>query len=975
MKKLLHILLAAFLSLVFTSLSFHGYGQTTSLNYGIIPTSATDLQRPGAGANEWSYDQNVVNIPVQGTNTQRLDRYWRFTWLDFQAAGSASNAYNFATFDSKIQQSISRGQGFSFGVMQECTGCDLSVQNNIGGTQTGPYSLLPTYLHTQMQSEPNKDYLVSGNVGGQPIQLWLPAYSSPSLVQAMRNLNDAIYNHIMTTSFNGVRYRDVIDFIDIRGVGDFGEWTNNDFTGGAGTIPNAAQYDSIAAATFRHFPTFQCVAMIASFDGNQLSNTMIPPATGFFILTSSNVVGVLGWRRDNWGQIDPYIQNWLNNNNTTFGGITFKDSIMARYKYAPIVGEPQDGGTEANFSTLPPQATQYGGNSFGNGNFNNGVNATIQNNIRAASKAFGYRLILNPGGSTTTAPAAGGAFSIVQHWRNVGASPCYQNWNVVYDFRVTPTSTPIIIGTSSFNPRLFSPAGADNVVTDNFTLTGVAAGTYELHMTFKDPLNYRFPMPIYITNTQQADGSYIIQTGIVVTASGASANAGPNQSITVSSATLSGTSSVGATSYLWTNISGPNTPTITSATSSTTTVTGLITGTYIFQLGINGGTSGNLIDQIQVIVNAPVVQANAGNNQTITLPTTSALLSGAASTGATTYSWTNSSGPNTPTLVTPTGTTTAVTGLIAGTYVFQLSINAGASTSTTQVKVLPVPAPIANAGVSQTITLPTASVTLDGTGSSGNITSYAWTATGPNTPVFGTPTASTSTFSGLIQGTYLVQLALNGGVSTDTMRVFVNPAAPPIPTGQTIFTTQTPVGGVTAATENDGPQAGLTGIELGVKFRTSVNGFVLGIRYYRTPQNNPGIHIGELYLKSSGARLGAATFVNESLTGWQTVVFATPIAVTAGTTYVAAYFSPNGNYISTLNGLNTAIVNGQLTALASGTDGVNGVYNYANTPTFPTLNFQKSNYWVDIIFSSPNTNPCNCHPRNKFTKQVILNGF
>jgi hypothetical protein len=953
MEKILKIIGAIIIATIFTIAQFDGYGQTTPLTYANIPFGNADLQRPGAGANQWSYNQNVVNIPVQGVNTPRLDAYWRFTWLDFQPAGGSQNVFSFAALDAQFQASINNGQGLSIGVMQQCTSCDANLQNPISGNT----NLLPTWLINAM---PNS-YAFGGD--------WYPDYNSSSYLNALKNLSQQINNHIMTTTYKGVRYQDILKFVDIRGYGNFGEWTNNDFSH---ITPTVASLDSIIAYQAEAFNTFQMVVMIGSFDGGQLPNVNVPPAVGYFALMGSNAHGKFGWRRDNWGQQDSYIRNYLDLNPTNFGGIHFADSIMARYKYAPIVGEPQDCGSETNFSDLPTEGTRYGGNSFGNGNFNCGVNATEQNNFRLASKTFGYRLNLNPGGSTTTSPPAGGAFTIVQHWRNVGVSPTYQNWNCVYDLRTGPTAAPVWSGTSSFNPHLFFPAGSDNVVTDNFTLTSVPAGTYELHMTMKDPLGYYFPMPIYITNTQQADGSYIIQTGIVVTASGAVANAGPNQNISTSSVTLTSAASTGATSQVWSQISGPNSGSITTPTAVSTTVTGLITGTYVFQVCINGGPcSGQLISQVTIVVNAPVTHANAGSNQTITLPTSSALLDGSASTGASTYSWTNVSGPNTPTIATPTTTTTSVTGLIQGTYVFQLSINSGASTSTTSVTVLPAPLPIANAGVSQTITLPTSSVTVNGSGSSGTITSYSWTETsGPNNAVFGTATSVSTTISGLIQGTYLIQLALNGGVAVDTMRIYVNPAAPPIPTGQTIFTTQIPAG----PTENDGPQGGLTGIELGVKFRSSVAGFVLGIRYYKTTQNNPGTHIGELY-NSSGTRLAAATFVNEGTTGWQSVVFTTPIAILANTTYVAAYFSPNGNYVSTINGLNTAIVNGNLTALASGTDGVNGVYNYANTPTFPTLSFQKSDYWVDIIFASPNTNSCNCHSFPKFEKTKVINGF
>lgn len=954
MKRLLAILLL---------LPFILSAQTTPLSFANIPFANPDLQRPGAGANEWSYDQNIVNIPVQGTNTQRLDRYWRFNWRDFQTTGSSST-YSFATLDQKIQQSIDKGQEFSFGIMQMCSGCDVAP--NINVIVSGAKMMYPDFLHTLMQAEATKDYISGGT--------WTPNYNSPNYLSALKNLNIAINNHLLTTSYKGVRFQDIIGQIDIRGYGDFGEWTNNTFT--AGTL-SVASGDSIISYHVHVFDKFQCVYMIATLDGNQLSNTQVAPAIGYYALMASNSVGKLGWRRDNWGQVDGYIHNWLELNNTSFGGITFKDSIMKRFLYAPVVGEPQDCGSETNFSNLAAQGTQYGGCSFGNGNFNCIVNATIQNNFRLASKTFGYRLNLNVGGTgSVTGSQAGGPFQIVQRWRNVGASPSYQNWNCVYDLRTGPTATPIWSGTSSFNPRLFSPAGSDNVVTDNFTLTSVPAGTYELHMTMKDPLGYRFPMPIYITNTQQADGSYIILSNIVITANGPVANAGPNQSIIIATVSLTGAASINANTYLWKNISGPNTPSITTPTTVGTTVTGLITGTYVFELDINGATSGVQTDQVQVIVNAPPVQANAGSNQTITLPTSTVSLSGSLSTGATTYVWTRTSGPNSPTITTPTTVNTTVTGLIAGTYVFNLSINSGASNSNVTVNVLPAPLPIANAGISQTIALPTASVSVSGSGSSGNITGYAWSElSGPNAAVFGTATTVSSTVTGLIEGIYLIQLALNGGAAIDTMRVYVNPAAPPVPSGQTIFTTQTPVGGLTAPTQNDGNQAGLTGIELGNKFRASVNGFVLGIRYYKTNQINGGTKIGELYSYPGGVRLGSATFVNESVTGWQTAVFATPIAITAGTTYIAAYFSPNGNYVSSTNYMTTAVVNGFLTSLADGTDGPNGVYKYSNSAVFPISNFQKSNYWVDPLFSSPNTNPCNCHPRNKFTTQRTINGF
>ena len=378
---------------------------------------------------------------------------------------------------------------------------------------------------------------------------------------------------------------------------------------------------------------------------------------------------------------------------------------------------------------------------------------------------------------------------------------------------------------------------------------------------------------------------------------------------------------------------------ITTPNAVSTTVTGLIQGTYVFQLSVNGGVS---TSQVTVVVNPiPPPAANAGPNQTITLPTSSVTLNGNGSTGTiSSYNWTMVSGPNVPVIVTPNAVSTAVTGLIQGTYIFQLSLNGGVSTSQVTVIVNPAPPPIANAGTNQTITLPASSVTLDGSGSTGTINSYSWTrVSGPNIPVITTPNAVSTTVTGLIQGTYIFQLSVNGGVSTSQMTVNVMAAI----VGTSIFTTQTPSGN----TGNDG-QA----IELGVKFRTVSPGYINGIRFYKTTGNS-GTHIGELYT-SAGVRLAQATFTNETATGWQTVTFNTPVAITANTTYIAAYFSSAGNYIGTSNYFTTAVLNSPLTALADGTDGPNGLYLYTGGPAFPTNSpaNKKPNYWVDVVFST-----------------------
>lgn len=170
--------------------------------------------------------------------------------------------------------------------------------------------------------------------------------------------------------------------------------------------------------------------------------------------------------------------------------------------------------------------------------------------------------------------------------------------------------------------------------------------------------------------------------------------------------------------------------------------------------------------------------ANAGSNQSIILPTNSVTLTGSGTAGSghtiSSYGWTKVSG-GTATITSPANATTTVTGLVQGSYVFRLTVtNNVSATATSDVTVTVNAAPVANAGGNQSITLPVNSVTLDGSASSGTITSYAWTKISGGTATITSPTSVTTTVTGLAQGTYIFQLSLNGGTSTANDTITVN---------------------------------------------------------------------------------------------------------------------------------------------------------------------------------------------------------
>jgi hypothetical protein len=128
-----------------------------------------------------------------------------------------------------------------------------------------------------------------------------------------------------------------------------------------------------------------------------------------------------------------------------------------------------------------------------------------------------------------------------------------------------------------------------------------------------------------------------------------------------------------------------------------------------------------------------------------------------------------------------------------------------------------------------------------------------------------------------------------------------------------------------------------------VKFSSNVNGTITGLRFYKAA-GNTGTHVGNLWT-SDGQLLATATFINETASGWQTVLFSTPVAITAGTTYVASYHANAGRYSVSHNYFNSAFSSGPLRVEANG-----GVFAYGSGG-FPTNSYLGSNYWIDVLFT------------------------
>ena len=170
-----------------------------------------------------------------------------------------------------------------------------------------------------------------------------------------------------------------------------------------------------------------------------------------------------------------------------------------------------------------------------------------------------------------------------------------------------------------------------------------------------------------------------------------------------------------------------------------------------------------------------------------------------------------------------------------------------------------------------------------------------------------------------------------------------SPLPPPPPQNVSIFGNQTP----DANYQNVGdPSIPAKGVELGMKFTSSVAGKIVGIKFWKGSQNT-GTHTGSIWT-TAGARLVTATFKNETASGWQEILFTNPIEIKANTTYVVSYHTTAKYIAYTPQGLSNTIKVSPLTV----TSLHNGVYIYGST-AYPKLNNgQSPNYWIDVIFST-----------------------
>jgi hypothetical protein len=154
-----------------------------------------------------------------------------------------------------------------------------------------------------------------------------------------------------------------------------------------------------------------------------------------------------------------------------------------------------------------------------------------------------------------------------------------------------------------------------------------------------------------------------------------------------------------------------------------------------------------------------------------------------------------------------------------------------------------------------------------------------------------------------------------------------------------------------AASTPDVESAGeAASLELGMRFTSDVDGYVTGVKFYKGDRNT-GTHTGTLWT-AGGQELATGTFSNETASGWQTMTFATPVAIDKDTPYVVSYHTSVGFYSYSSAYFGQAHSSYPLTGVADSGTGHNGLFKGTANREFPNSSWNATNYWVDVTFTT-----------------------
>ncbi|NCT92778.1 MAG: hypothetical protein GXC72_00005, partial [Chitinophagaceae bacterium] len=262
------------------------------------------------------------------------------------------------------------------------------------------------------------------------------------------------------------------------------------------------------------------------------------------------------------------------------------------------------------------------------------------------------------------------------------------------------------------------------------------------------------------------------------------ANAGPDMQLcAVASTPLQGNTPTSGTGT-WAALPGnPSTVTFSNPNNPTTTVNGLVPGTYQFEWTISNGVCTDSKDIVVVTIDPMTVPGTLAAGQTVCATGNSGSISLTGYTGnINNWEWSDNNGTSWNTIA--NNTVNHTFNNLTTTTLFRAIVKSGSCaalpSNTVTITVLPPPT-TANAGTDFAVCNVTATALSANTPTSGTGT---WTALpgNPSTVTFTNPNNPNTTVNGLVPGTYQFEWTISNGACTDskdTVQLIVYPATVP----------------------------------------------------------------------------------------------------------------------------------------------------------------------------------------------------
>ena len=411
-----------------------------------IPIADTEIVNPMRGFYRW-YGGEPIPQPRPAD-----DHYARFGWRQLEPD---RGQYDFSAIEQALREAKGAGAKFAFRVM--------SVNEF-----TSPVEI-PSYL---MQEAGGAYCFYNG------AKIWVPAWDSPAFLARAEALMSALGER-----FNGDPR---LGYYDIGIYGHWGEW----HTEGLCTPP-------ASAATKRALVDIQ----VAAFPNTRLLMNSGGKEVDAFVyaLSKSPRIGV---------RVDSLCSPWFD---SQFTEAPEKLAAMRdRWETAPVITEfytwnPSD------LALCDQQARAWHVAAIANGNIGNwsSYSAEQQAQILTMGKHVGYRFALSAL-TYSVGVASNSLFTISSQWSNVGITPAYEAFAVIFELRVKGQATVLWSGQSRLDLERFLPATEPQTINDQFYLPGrIAAGDYILSLVVRDLTGYRPPLSLAIAGAD-GDGRYTL---------------------------------------------------------------------------------------------------------------------------------------------------------------------------------------------------------------------------------------------------------------------------------------------------------------------------------------------------------------------------------------------------------------------------------------------------------------------------------